>query len=61
MDETALPTVPKLSKAVAQKGMNRFIKAVSCERGTTTTLILCVSASVITFLLFGKKKMPFSN
>lgn len=45
MDETALPTVPKLSRVVAQKGIKRLGKAVSAERGTTTTLIACVSAT----------------
>lgn len=45
MDKTALPTVPALSKVMAQKGQKLLGKAVSAERGTTTTLIACISAS----------------
>ena len=40
MDETCLPTV------FTKKGQKLLSKAVNGERGTTTTLIACVRATV---------------
>lgn len=45
VDETSVTTVPKLEKIVTLKGRKQVGKAVSAERGTSTTVIGCVSAS----------------
>lgn len=45
VDETGVTTVHRLEKIVTQKGRKQVGKAVSGERGSSTTVIACVSAT----------------
>jgi len=64
-DETGLSNVPKTcTKVLAQKGQRNVQKIQSSERGTLTTLIVCVNSTGDTippFLIFKKKNPSTEN
>ena len=57
MDETALTTVHKPAKILAEKNAKQVGVATSAEQGTLVTLVGCVSAqgcSVPPFMIFSR-------
>ena len=61
VDETSLSTVPgKNCKILAQRGRKQVGRVVSAERGTSTTAVICMSASgsyVPPMVIFARKRM----
>ena len=60
MDETGISTVQKPQKILASKGQRQVGKVISYERGQTTTVICCVSASghyILPFFIYARARM----
>lgn len=60
IDESGISTVPnKLTKVISSKGKKNVSKVVSAERGQTTTVVCCMSASGIFIppgMIFARKR-----